>query len=580
MKKNYEQHEAERLTKLEMGEITKLVSSDPSFVSNGMITEDIKYYISLKELKLSGVDLKTLDGEVLPKSLEKINCRDNQITSLQNMTKLTNLKSLNVSDNPLKYVGELPLLNSLKMKFCPFCDIKNVIRTLYTMTTLTTLSLPKSLILEPLEPAMIMELLTLQRVPNKFLKAEIKFYKKILQTKIPSILDSDVYIRILILYLPLLIKFDDETIDYKARQLIAETVKAEFSLESAVIPNLFFFNRNKTEASSRDLTDYVASTYVFGDTHFDKIFNGHDDIRQFEFNPHVPSTLLVGKMSGELFIGNTETNNIQNVISPFTSPAFGICWNPRNDLKNTCVLGSRDGQLAFFDFDRKNDAVLVKDDFQHITSVHINSTSTRIITSGHENTVNLLDYTTATILRIFGNLHRENVNVAKFGNTSPDLFTTCSFDSTACVWDLRTDCVNPVIQYDSEAPLITTIFSPDDRSVLIAGVDNYVVDVDLRSVRGVAMKLERRWSVEDFSRAYYCNGGSAVVVSHTNEDVLHVCRKYDGKRIVDCVLDSSEQTPDIAFLTVRSDPFKDFNFVALTMSEFVDTMNLYQCTLI
>ena len=176
------------------------------------------------------------------------------------------------------------------------------------------------------------------------------------------------------------------------------------------------------------------------------------------------------------------------------------------------------------------------------------------------------------------------MNVSKFANQSPFLLTTCSFDCSTAIWDIRTPHSVPVMKRKCQTPLVTTIFSSDDTSILVAGQDNYVEDIDVRTGKGIVMKLERKWLDDHYCRAYYCNGDNAIVVANTEELSLHVARRFDGKRVIDCYFNTDDDNAKIddmkGFISVRSDPFNDFSFTAIAIDQEFEPFGLYNCSLV
>lgn len=114
------------------------------------------------------------------------------------------------------------------------------------------------------------------------------------------------------------------------------------------------------------------------------------------------------------------------------------------------------------------------DDFQHLTSVHVNATDEQILTSGYSKKVAVYDIYTGKRLHLFADMHREAINVAKFAHHSPSLFVTSSFDHDVKMWDLRQKPVNPCYTASSSSGNVMVCFSPDDLYLLVSAVDNEV----------------------------------------------------------------------------------------------------------
>jgi len=128
-------------------------------------------------------------------------------------------------------------------------------------------------------------------------------------------------------------------------------------------------------------------------------------------------------------------------------------------------IGSRNG---------RSPTIYTYDDFEQLTSVHINSTDDYFVASGYSNHVGLYDLRTGTQLQIFRDLHKEHINVVKFANHSPQIFATSSFDKEIKMWDLRQKVTQPLYTVKSNRGNVMVCFSRDDHYLLSSAVDNEV----------------------------------------------------------------------------------------------------------
>jgi WD40 repeat protein len=115
------------------------------------------------------------------------------------------------------------------------------------------------------------------------------------------------------------------------------------------------------------------------------------------------------------------------------------------------------------------------DDFEQLTSVHINSTDDYFLASGYAKHVGLYDLHTGTQLQIFPDLHQEHINVVKFAHHSPYLFATSSFDKDIKMWDIRQKVTTPIYTAHSTRGNVMVCFSHDDHYLLSSAVDNEVI---------------------------------------------------------------------------------------------------------
>ena len=147
------------------------------------------------------------------------------------------------------------------------------------------------------------------------------------------------------------------------------------------------------------------------------------------------------------------------------------------------IAGSDNGSLKLYDIQKMpttnmgiyNTAGFVTfDDFDQLTSVHVNSTDELFLASGYSRNVALYDINSGRRLQVFTDMHREHINVVKFANYSPSLFATSSFDQDVKMWDLRQKPIRPCYSASSSRGNVMVCFSPDDHYLLVSAVDNEV----------------------------------------------------------------------------------------------------------
>lgn len=115
------------------------------------------------------------------------------------------------------------------------------------------------------------------------------------------------------------------------------------------------------------------------------------------------------------------------------------------------------------------------DEFDQLTSVHVNSTDEWFLASGYSKNVALYDIGCGRRLQVFVDMHREHINVVKFANHSPSIFATSSFDQDVKMWDLRQKPIFPCYTAASSRGNVMVCFSPDDHYLLVSAVDNEVI---------------------------------------------------------------------------------------------------------
>lgn len=152
-------------------------------------------------------------------------------------------------------------------------------------------------------------------------------------------------------------------------------------------------------------------------------------------------------------------------------------------LNDQLLAGSDNGSLNLYDINHMppniadaycSSGIVTYDRFEQLTSVHVNSTDDWFLVSGYSKHVALYDIGSGKRLKLFNNMHREPINVAKFSNHSPSIFATSSFDHDVKLWDLRQTLERPCYTSSSSRGNVMVCFSPDDLYLLVSTVDNEV----------------------------------------------------------------------------------------------------------
>lgn len=148
------------------------------------------------------------------------------------------------------------------------------------------------------------------------------------------------------------------------------------------------------------------------------------------------------------------------------------------------IAGSDNGTLRLYDIQHfpttnrgvyQNRGSVIFDEFDQLTSVHVNSTDEKFLASGYSKNVALYDISSGRRLQVFTDMHREHINVVKFSNHSPSLFATSSFDQDVKMWDIRQNATQPCYTASSSRGNVMVCFSPDDHYLLVSAVDNEVI---------------------------------------------------------------------------------------------------------
>ncbi|XP_022740700.1 uncharacterized protein LOC111292537 isoform X2 [Durio zibethinus] len=307
-----------------------------------------------------------------------------------------------------------------------------------------------------------------------------------------------------------------------------------------------FFSRSLTAAKfGSSMWPFLHPVSSF--SHKSKEENKRVRPRQFEYHPSSASLMAFGTLDGEIVVINHETGNIVGYNSSIgmMNSVMGLCWLKKYPSK--LVAGSDNGCLKLFDVNHMpakledtccgSDAINYED-FEQLTSIHVNSTDDQFLASGYSKGVALYDISTGRRLQVFTNMHQEPINVAKFAHHSPFMFATSSFDKDVKMWDLRERPERPCYTASSSRGNVMVCFSPDDLYVLVSAIDNEVKQ--LLAVDGrlhMNFNIASTGSAHNYTRSYYMNGRDYIISGSCDEHVVRICCAQDGRRLRDVYIE-------------------------------------------
>ncbi|KAL2477318.1 transducin family protein/WD-40 repeat family protein [Forsythia ovata] len=294
--------------------------------------------------------------------------------------------------------------------------------------------------------------------------------------------------------------------------------------------------------------------------------------RQFEYHPLDSSLMVFGTLDGEVVVVNHESEKIVSYIPSLgaMNSVLGLCWLKKYPSK--LIAGSDNGSLRLYDIKSMptisrgiyRTPPVAFDEFDQLTSVHVNSTDELFLASGYSKHVALYDISSGRRLQVFADMHREHINVVKFSNHSPSLFATSSFDQDVKLWDLRQKPNQPCYTASSSRGNVMVCFSPDDHYLLVSAIDNEVKQ--LLAVDGrlhLDFAIASTGSSQNYTRSYYMNGRDYVISGSCDEHVVRICCARTGRRLRDVSLEGKGSGTSMFVQSLRGDPFRDFNMSIL-----------------
>lgn len=252
-------------------------------------------------------------------------------------------------------------------------------------------------------------------------------------------------------------------------------------------------------------------------------------VRQFEFHPSRPGTLLAGRKDGVIAILDHEADTQTHVLEVDSYPILGLSW--LHTQPQWAVVGaSQSGTTCMVRYDESKPGCMEHvrlEPFPHLSSLSVNCTDDFFMTSGFCVDVGLYDMGTGRKMTTFRGLHQNFINILRFATRSPHLFATASFDHTCKLWDLREpiNAGQPARLFNTDTLNVMCCFSPDDGHILCSGVDKALQRFPLAhndDSRGTRFPLPALHSDTNYRRSLFLADGKTVVTAATNESLLRL----------------------------------------------------------
>lgn len=132
------------------------------------------------------------------------------------------------------------------------------------------------------------------------------------------------------------------------------------------------------------------------------------------------------------------------------------------------------------------------------------------------------------------------------------------------MWDAREPTRRPIYTTRSSHGHIMLCFSPNDRFILTSAIDNEIVQHSTVTGMPVGrLDMQRTGLSENYTRAYYMNGGNCIVSGSSEEDLVRLHCAHTGVLLNRVQLYPGRAHHSLYVQSLRGDPFRDHNFSVL-----------------
>ncbi|KAK6590868.1 hypothetical protein RS030_111875 [Cryptosporidium xiaoi] len=311
------------------------------------------------------------------------------------------------------------------------------------------------------------------------------------------------------------------------------------------------------------------------------ILNSSEDTRQFEFSSKRSDLVLIGTSFGKVRLVDRYKDKIVGEEGVSISPIIGLSWlnnHPELFIAGSCLLGSisilsmkenpfymeellnsdnnseissnyinniyYDSHNYHYDNNNKTSNInkkypyIIKIEkqtkaFPQLSSISVNSTDDYFLTSGFGKSVALYNVYSGSFMKLMPDMHMSHINIVRFTNYHPHVFSTVSFDSTCKIWDLRQKIQgnDPVIKFELPCMAIMSCFTPkDDLKIVVSGIDDYMKQLDLRSkvICKNDFNIPSLGDDHSFRRSLYNSNGDIIYTINTKDKYIRGYSSLDS----------------------------------------------------